>query len=218
MRAKGHAIGCATAAPQQGPKAAPQAWDVLPASWRDVPGMLDAVVQAATEGHFSRSFLDVRHQVGLAMQLFSAVLLGRMAIHGQAVTPSRISVVRQGDEVLGFALVRALPDPAARPHLELHLVCVVPHARNRGVGEALVRTSAAWLEPGQSLLVTTLSQAHGMKRLLRRLGAHRLGALPSASPSQQALEAFAFGVSAVDHRPDAPWQDWLRPTHAIGRS
>ena len=76
----------------------------------------------------------------------------------------------------------------------------------------------AVVKAGQSLLVTTLSQAHGMKRLLRRLGAHRLGALPSASPSQQALEAFAFGVSAVDHRPDAPWQDWLRPTHAIGRS
>lgn len=214
MRAKGHAIGCTAEAP----KPAPRAWDVRPASWRDVPRMLDAVVQAATEGHFSRSLLDVRHQVGLALQLFRAVLFGRMAIHGQAVTRTHISVVRQDDELLGFALVRALADPSARPHLELHLVCVVPHARSRGVGEALVRTSAALLEPGQSLLVTTLSQAHGMKRLLRRLGAHRLGALPSSSPSQQALEAFAFGVGAVGHRPDVLWQDWLRPAHAIGRS
>lgn len=184
-------------------------WAVSEARWRDVPGMVNIVVAAAAEGCFAPVFLDVRYQIGLALQLFSAVLRGRMAVHGQPATRTMVRVVRDGQEVLGFALVRALAPEVAAPHLELHLLAVRADARRMGVGELLLQDRVAHLVEGQCLLLSTLAKADGMKRLVRKMGARTLGTTPLCNRGQQPLEAFVFDAGGLIEWPQLPWRDWL---------
>lgn len=157
-------------------------WDVLPGRVRDVSDMLNLVVSAAAEGHFTEVYLDVRYQLGLALQLFGAVLLGRVRVGTQPVSRARVRVVRQGRDVIGFALMRHLPGEGSA-HLELHLLAVHAHARQSGVGKALLADALSALQEGQCLFVTTLPNAHGMKRLVRKSGGRSLGPV-SLKPRQ----------------------------------
>lgn len=186
-------------------------WAVSDARWRDVPEMVNIVVAAAAQGCFSPAFLDVRYQIGLALQLFSAVLRGRMAVHGQPATRVTVRVVRRGREVQGFALVREFPNEAAAPHLELHLLAVSADSRRLGVGEALLQDCVERLSEGQGLLLSALAKAGGMKRLARKMGAHALGGMPPLRPSQQPLEAFVLGAPGLSAWQQLPWREWLDP-------
>ncbi len=188
-------------------------WEVSDARWRDVSGMVNIVVAAAAQGSFAPAFLDVRYQIGLALQLFSAVLRGRVAVRGQPATPVTVRVVRLGREVQGFALVREFPHAAAAPHLELHLLVVGAEARRKGVGEALLRDCVSRLADGQGLWLSTLTQAGAMKRLVRKLGAHPLGVMHALGRKQQPLEAFVFGSSEPVGWQRLPWRDWLGSAH-----
>lgn len=188
-------------------------WEVSEARWRDVPEMVNMVVTAAAQGCFSPVFLDVRYQIGLALQLFSAVLRGRMAVHGQPTTRVTVRVVRRGQHMQGFALVREFPAVSASPHLELHLLAVSADSRRMGVGEALLQDCVVRLTGGQSLLLSTLTKADGMKRLVRKMGGQPLGAVTPLRRGQQALEAFVLGAGDVSAWQQRPWREWLGPKH-----
>lgn len=189
-------------------------WDVTDARWGDVPGMVNIVAAAAADGFFSPAYLDVRYQVGLALQLFSVLVRGKMAVPGQAATPAGLRVVREGRDVLGFSLVRRLPHPAPAHHLELHLLAVRADARRAGVGQALIQDSVTHLADGQCLLLSTLARADGMRRLVRRMGAKTLGAVPPSRPGQQPLTAHVFDPAGRNVWEDQPWRAWLAGTQA----
>lgn len=202
----------AAAEPASSASAGPApAWRIDDAGWRDVPGMVNIVAAAAAQGFFAPALLDVRYQIGLALQLFSAVLRRRMAVPGQPATRASVRVVRDGRMVLGFSLVRALPDAAAAPHLELHLLAVTPDARGMGVGGALLRDGVSRLaaDGSQCLLLSTSSKAEVMKRMLRRMGAPSLGTMPSGHGSRQSLEVFALGACDVLAWQKRAWRAWL---------
>lgn len=192
-------------------------WQVSDARWRDVPAMLNIVVAAAAEGFFSAAFLDVRYQIGLALQFFSVLLRGRMAVPGQVATRARVRVVRCGPDVLGFSLVRVLPGVLVGAHQELHLLVVRADVRGSGVGQALLQDAVSRLAHGQCLLLSTLPQADGMKRLVRRMGARSLGVIPSAGAGQRALTAHVFDPTGSVVWQHAPWRAWLMPAHDPSR-
>lgn len=189
-------------------------WEVSDARWRDVPGMVNIVVAAAAGGFFTPAYLDVRYQVGLALQLFSVLLRGQMAVPGQASTQARLRVVRDGRDVLGFSLVRRLPDVEPEQHLELHLLAVRADARRAGVGQALIQDCVTHLADGQCLLLTTLAKADGMRRLVRRMGAMTLGPVPLVIPGQQALTAHVFDPAGCGEWQGKPWRAWLGAAQA----
>lgn len=184
------------------------AWTVQRGGVRDVSAMLNLVVAAAAEGHFTRSYLDIRYQLGLALQLFSAVLLRRVSVTGQPATRAAVTVVRQDGDVLGFALVRNLACPGAT-HRELHLLAVRPDARQRGVGRALLHDAVGALGEDQALFLATLPGAHGMKRLVRRSGWRSLGPVCQRPQQRQVPEAHVWGPGPLTELSSLPWRGWL---------
>ncbi len=168
----------------------------------DVPQILQLVLEAAHDRHLNTQYLQWPYQIGLAKGLFATVLWRRFRDESGA-QPARLQVVREGDAVLGFSLLRAWPVPggawagSAPAPEELYLLCVSRAHRRRGVASVLLTHATERIADEQVLVVHTLRSCQAMASLLVTMGATLLGEAPRQRPSQVPITAYALGCVAA---------------------
>lgn len=171
----------------------PCPWPVTGARLSDIHQIVNLVVDAAGQHHFSPRFQDIRYQAGLARQLFTTQLFGGFSEPLSRRCPANLNVVKSGPTLLGFCWLRQLNTDGPASPTELYMMGVDPDHRRHGVARALLSATTRALQPGQSLLVPCLPASVGMKRLLKSMGAQSLGQPRRSSTSQVPVEVFCLG-------------------------
>jgi ribosomal protein S18 acetylase RimI-like enzyme len=167
----------------------------------DIPQVLQLVLEAAQDRALNPLYLQWPYQVGLAKSLFATVLWHRFRDDAGA-WPARLHVVRDGNAVLGFSIVRQWPLPAhswpagSPPPQELYLLCVSHGHRRRGLARLLLNHAKQQIAPDQALLVNTLRNNRPMTGLLKQLAATPLGQPPVQLRAQAPQATFALGCTA----------------------
>jgi GNAT superfamily N-acetyltransferase len=178
-------------------------WTVEKARLRDVPLLLQMVVDAAQDGDLNPQFMDWRYQIGLAKGLFATLLWGRFKDEHTGRQRASLFVVRHEAQLAGFSLIRAWSPPAepGQPEIraqELYLVCVEQSLRRHGVGKALVQHAAERAPNG--LVVLVLKHGHGMSRILKGVQASPCGRVAMAQTRHVPVQAYALGEPAERER------------------
>jgi len=153
---------------------------------RDVPSVLQLVRQSAADRDLNPQYLELPYMLGLAKDLFLTVLFKHW--HGDLAhkVPAQLYVIRHGDELLGFSLLRDHAEQAVGvTHRELYLLCVSKATRRQGLAAAPVDHALAGLHRPQQLVVNTLSRCQPMTRLLRRWRATALNATRGSGRMRQ---------------------------------
>lgn len=177
------------------------AWTVEAARLRDVPLLLQMVVEAAQDGDLNPQLLDWRYQIGLAKGLFATLLWGRFTDEHTGRQRAALFVVRDGQRLAGFSLIRAWsPPPSTSPARtpsvtgakELYLVCVDRAMRRQGVGQALVQHAVNHAPHG--LVALVLRHGRGMAQILQHLQASACGQVALGHHARHVpVQAYALG-------------------------
>lgn len=175
-------------------------WRVEKARLRDVPLLLQLVVQAAQDGDLNPQFSDWRYQIGLAKGLFATLLWGRFTDERTGRQRASLFVVRHEAQVAGFSMIRdwspqAESGRAATRAQELYLVCVDPALRGHGVGKTLVRHAADRSPNG--LVVLVLKHGRSMARIMKSLQASPCGRVAMGQARHVPVQAYALGEQAA---------------------
>jgi len=171
-------------------------WTVEKARLRDVPLLLQLVVDAAQDGDLNPQFMDWRYQIGLAKGLFATLLWGRFTDEHTGRQRASLFVVRRGDQLAGFSLIRAWSPPPQAGHAaigaqELYLVCVDQSSRRQGVGKALVEHASHQAPNG--LVVLVLKHGRSMSRILKGMQASPCGQVAMGHARHVPVQAYALG-------------------------
>jgi len=153
--------------------------------------LVDAVIDAAAQGFFSRQFLNFRSQFGFV------IIFHRLKIRDQWRLAKACVQVARGDEgVVGFSLLLEVDGPQKEVALEVVLICVVPSSRRRGVGEALIRSALNRVSCDQAVQVECLLQNRAINGLMKKLGARRIKQIGASSSCVYATRAYVIDGTA----------------------
>jgi len=167
--------------------------------------LVDAVIEAAAQGFFSKRFLDIRLQFGLAIQLMSAMIFHRIKKHGQwQLAKACVLVARNDEGVLGFSLLREAGAQQEGAALEVVLICVVQAARRRGLGEALVRAALSQAPCDQDVQLECLVQNRAINSLMDKMGARRVQRKGPSPSCVNATRTYALAGTAPKASPTSP--------------
>jgi ribosomal protein S18 acetylase RimI-like enzyme len=165
----------------------------------ELVALVDAVIDAAAQGFFSRHFLSPRWQFGFAIQLVFAILFRRLKMHGQwRLTKACVQVARSDEGVVGFSLIREVDGSQKMAAQEIVLICVVRAARRRGVGEALIRSALNRVSCDQAVLVECLLQNRAINGLMKKLGARHIKQSSATSACVYATRTYAIDGTATN--------------------
>lgn len=134
----------------------------------DIAPIFNMIQHGAQQGFFNRRYLQPRYQAGLAMQLFSVRLFGKIRLPDRVWYPARLLTLGDVGGPAGFALV-VRDWPAAQVD-EIYMCAVAPAFRNKGYGRRLVQSLLDDLPKGHFLQAACLPHAVAMKSLLRSMG------------------------------------------------
>jgi GNAT superfamily N-acetyltransferase len=124
----------------------------------------------------------------MVLQVFMATLFGRMRIENGKWVKAKLLVTRVDGVTAGFLLMIDTPGDAY--DAEVYLCGVTPHYRRRGIATQMLRSEALHMRQGAELAAACLPKAHGMKKLLAKLGFERNGNARSTAPGLRGPEWF----------------------------
>ena len=165
---------------------------VVKAGLSDIAAVFN-IVQDASAGHFFNSaYTQPRYQAGLALQLFSVCLLGKIRLPDGSWSRATLDVVRIDGGAAGFILIRHLDLAGTRR--EIYMCAVDLRFQRQGLGRQLIQWQLERLADGATLKAQCLPEARPMKRLLRNLGFEVYKA-PSERLIAGAAQSYVFSAS-----------------------
>lgn len=145
--------------------------------WSDIAPIFNLAQAGAMEGCFSNLYLRPRYQAGLAIQLFSIRLFGKLRLPDRTWSPARIDVLRCDGAFAGFVLTRSHCSDERRQ--EIAMCALKPQLRGSGKGRRMLRHVLDRMPAGSEIDAHCLPNAKAMRRLLGKLG------FRSVSPPRQ---------------------------------
>jgi len=130
--------------------------------------IFNLIQNCSKSGYFNNIYLLPRYQAGLALQLFSILLLGKIRLPNGIWYKATLYVISHKSMFVGFALIRSLvPSGSAQ---EIYMCAVKEKHRGNGFGKQLIQSI---LNNGENISIIEaecLPKSVHMKRLLCRLG------------------------------------------------
>jgi len=146
-------------------------WRVEKARLRDVPLLLQLVVQASQDGDLNPQFSDWRYQIGLAKGLFATLLWGRFKDERSGRQRASLFVVRHEAQVAGFSMIRDWS----------------PQAESGRAAD----------QSPNGLVVLVLKHGRSMARIMKSLQASPCGRVAMGQARHVPVQAYALGEQAA---------------------
>lgn len=134
----------------------------------DISSAFNLLQDVSADGYINEIYIQPRYQAGLALQLFSVCLMGRIRLPDGLWSHAALTIARRDGGFAGLILTRHLDAGGARR--EIYICAVAERFRSQGLGRQLVSSQLALLGEGDALEAQCLPKAQHMKRLLRSLG------------------------------------------------
>lgn len=134
----------------------------------DIAPIFNLIQEGSEQGCFNKIYLHPIYQAGLALQLFSVWLIGKIRLPSGTWHKAVLHVVRHEGEFAGFVLMRHLV-PSGESQ-EIYMCAIESKYRGMGLGRQLIQLVLKNLEGNCIVEAECLPQAVQMKHLLRHMG------------------------------------------------
>lgn len=162
----------------------------------DIAPIFNLIQEVSALGCFSNLYLKPRYQTGLALQLFSVWLFGKIRLPSGCWFKANLHSFYEQGELAGFLLLRQLSMDGTS--YEIYMCAVAANARGKNLGKRLIESAIASLPDNSIVEAECLPQALQMKRLLRRLGFESANVLEMRH-NKNSVEKFRGSCMTVRH-------------------
>lgn len=141
---------------------------VYKAKLSDIAPVFNLVQECCESGYLNNIYLFPPYLTGLAIQLFSVWLFGKIYLPTGTWHKATLYVIRHEGKFAGFILMRHLEPSGASQ--EIYVCAVEAKYRGKGFGKLLIQSALKNTENNTLVEAECLPKAVAMKRLLRHLG------------------------------------------------
>lgn len=158
----------------------------------DIAPVFNLVQACCESGYLNNIYLAPPYQTGLAIQLFSVWLFGKIRLPTETWHKATLQVIRHEGQFAGFILMRYLePSGASR---EIYMCALEAQYRGKGLGKLLIQSALNNLENNTIVEADCLPKAMEMKRLLRHMGFESINRT-KATTSKNTAEKFRISCA-----------------------
>lgn len=141
---------------------------VCKAKLSDIAPAFNLIQEYSRDGSFNNIYLSPRYQAGLALQLFSVWLLGKIRLPSGIWYKANLQVIRHEGAFAGFVLMRHLVPSGGSQ--EIYMCAVESRHRGNGFGRQLIQSVLDNLESNSIIETECSPQSVYMIRLLNHMG------------------------------------------------